>query len=37
MKILLYVGHWIYNNCYYDISGKMEKEEFLKLLKNIRF
>lgn len=32
-----FVGHWIYNNCYYDISGKMEKEEFLKLLKNIRF
>lgn len=32
-----FVGHWIYNNCYYDISGKIEKEEFKKFLKNIRF
>lgn len=32
-----YVAHWIYDNCYYDISGKMEKEEFIKFLKNIRF
>lgn len=32
-----YVAHWIYDNCFYDISGKMEKEEFIKFLENIRF
>ena len=32
-----YVGHWIYNNCFYDISGKIEKDDFLNILKNIRF
>ena len=32
-----YVAHWIYENCYYDVSGKMEKEEFVKFIKNIRF
>lgn len=32
-----YVGHWIYNNCYYDISGKIEKTEFIKFLRKIRF
>lgn len=32
-----YVGHWIYNNCFYDISGKIEEKEFNKFLKNIRF
>lgn len=31
------VGHWIYNNCYYDISGKIEKKEFKKILENIRY
>lgn len=36
-KQSVYVGHWIYNNCYYDISGKVEKKEFIKILKNIRF
>ena len=33
----VYIGHWIYNNCYYDISGKIDKKEFVKILKNIRF
>ncbi|MFQ8688362.1 MAG: DUF4367 domain-containing protein [Blautia sp.] len=32
-----YVGHWIYKNSFYDISGKIEKKEFNKFLKNIRF
>lgn len=32
-----YMAYWIYDNCYYDISGKIEKEEFIKLLENIRF
>lgn len=32
-----YEARWIYNNCYYDISGKIEKEEFITFLKNIRF
>lgn len=32
-----YVAHWIYDNCYYDISGKIKKEEFIKILENIRF
>ena len=32
-----YVAHWIYDNSYYDISGKIGKEEFIKILKNIRF
>ncbi len=32
-----YVAHWIYDNCYYDISGKIEKEEFIKILENTRF
>lgn len=32
-----YVAHWIYDNCYYDISGKIEKGDFIKFLKNIRF
>lgn len=32
-----FVAQWIYDNCYYDISGKMEKEEFIKVLENIRF
>ena len=32
-----YMACWIYNNCYYDISGKIEKEEFVKILENIRF
>ncbi|WP_417194556.1 DUF4367 domain-containing protein, partial [Blautia sp.] len=25
------------NTAFYEISGKMEKEEFLKMIKNIRF
>lgn len=36
-KAPAYAAHWIYDNCYYDISGKIEKEEFIKFLKNIRF
>ena len=32
-----YIAQWIYDNCFYDISVKMEKEEFIKFLKNIRF
>ncbi|CUM83978.1 Uncharacterised protein [Blautia hydrogenotrophica] len=32
-----YDGRWIYNNCYYSISGKIDKEEFVTFLKNIRF
>ena len=36
-KVPAYVAHWIYNNCFYDISGKMKKEEFIKFLENIRF
>ena len=32
-----YVTHWIYDNCYYDLSGKVAKEEFIKILENIRF
>lgn len=36
-EIPAYVAHWNYNNCYYDISGKIGKEEFIKFLKNIRF
>ena len=32
-----YVANWTYDNCYYDISGKIEREEFIKLLENIRF
>lgn len=30
-------GHWIYENSFYDISGKIDKKEFKKFLKNIRF
>ena len=32
-----YVAQWIYDGHYYDISGKMEKDEFIKFIKNIRF
>ena len=32
-----YEGRWIYNNCYYSISGKIDEEEFVTFLKNIRF
>ena len=32
-----YVAQWIYNNCYYDFSGKVERKEFTKFLKNMRF
>lgn len=32
-----YVAHWVYDNCYYDISGKIDKEEFINFLENIRF
>lgn len=32
-----YVAYWKDNTAFYEISGKMEKEEFLKMIKNIRF
>lgn len=32
-----YVGYWIYENCFYDISGKVNKDDFKEILKNIVF
>lgn len=31
-----YVAYWIYDNCFYDISGKVDKNEFIKILENVR-
>lgn len=32
-----YVAYWKYKSIYYQISGKMEEDEFEKFIKNIRF
>lgn len=32
-----YVAYWKDDTAFYEISGKMEKEEFVKMIKNIRF
>ena len=36
-KRLTYVAKWIYQDTFYQISGEMEKEELMKLLKNMRY
>lgn len=32
-----YAAQWEWNNAFYQLSGKMEKEEFIKLVENIIF
>ncbi len=31
------MAQWKYKNCYYEMSGKINKEEFCKIIKNIVF
>lgn len=32
-----YFAKWVYKNCYYEISGKIEQETFLKIIEKIIF
>lgn len=34
---ICYVAQWEYKNCYYEISGKIKIDEFIKIIKNIYF
>lgn len=31
-----YIADWEYEDCYYELAGKMEREKFIKVVKNIR-
>lgn len=34
---ICYIAQWEYKNCYYEISGKVKREELLKIIKNIKY
>lgn len=34
---ICYTAQWNYKNCYYELSGKISKEEFLKIINKIEF
>lgn len=34
---VVYRAQWIYNNCYYELNGTLEKEELIKILEKMRY